>query len=163
MKVAVHTTLSRTDSLFCPQHKAGFFIEVMYMDGYCYNVSNKKGKAVDFWIMDKPTPKEANFIFSCRFSRYVKPKSKPIEMMLNDALNQELKSQMPENSQTGEVVRCKDCIYQVKRFYPDKRFKEGGYWDVGCNHFGEIIGYWGWGGNDEQFCSDGKRKGGESL
>ena len=97
MKVAVHTTLSRTDSLFCPQHKTGFLIEVMYMDGYCYTVNNKKSKAVDFWIMDKPTPKEANFIFSCRFSRYVKPKSKPIEMMFNDALNQELKSQMPES------------------------------------------------------------------
>ena len=102
MKVAVHTTLSRTDSPFCPQHKTGFVIEVMYMDGYCYTVSNKKGKAVDFWIMDKPTPKEANYIFSCRFSRYVKPKSKPIEMMLNDALNQELKSQMPSEQVAWE-------------------------------------------------------------
>lgn len=72
------------------------------MDGYCYSVSNKKGKAVDFWIMDKPTPKEANFIFSCRFSRYVKPKSKPIEMMFNDALNQELKSQMPSEQVAWE-------------------------------------------------------------
>lgn len=72
------------------------------MDGYCYNVSNKKGKTVDFWIMDKPTPKEANYIFSCRFSRYVKPKSKPIEMMLNDAFNQELKSQMPNEQVAWE-------------------------------------------------------------
>lgn len=152
------------------------------MGGYCYSVTNKKGRAVDFWLMDKPTPKEANFIFSCRFSRYVKPKSKPIEMMLNDVLNQELKSQMPseqvaweqgyeaglaqgkhDRPQGGvkeEVVRCKDCIYQEKRFCPDKRMKEGGYWGVGCSHFGEIIGYWGWGGDDDQFCSDGKRKGG---
>ena len=72
------------------------------MDGYVYTVNNKKGKPVDFWIMDKPTPKEASIIMSCRFSRYVKPKSKPIEMMLNDALNQEVKSQMPESEATNE-------------------------------------------------------------
>ena len=68
------------------------------MSGYCYTVNNKKGKTVDFWIMDKPTPKDASVIFSCRFSRYVKPKSKPIVMLINDVRNQELESQMPENS-----------------------------------------------------------------
>ena len=60
--------------------------------GYLYTVNNKQGKPVDFWIMNKPEPKKASVIFSCRFSRYVKPKSKPIMMMLDDALNQELKS-----------------------------------------------------------------------
>lgn len=56
------------------------------------------------------------------------------------------------------VIHCKDCKYQVKRFCTDKRYKEGGYWEVGCNHFGEIIGYWGWGGQDDEFCSDAEPK-----
>lgn len=58
----------------------------------------------------------------------------------------------------NNLIHCKDCKYQVKRFCTDKRYKEGGYWEVGCNHFGEIIGYWGWGGDDEQFCSDAEPK-----
>ena len=56
-------------------------------DGYVYTVNNKQGKAVDFWVMDKPKPNEASVIFSCRFSRYVKPKSKPIMKMIDDALH----------------------------------------------------------------------------
>lgn len=67
------------------------------MDGYCYNVNNKKGKTVDFWIMDKPTPKEASVIMSCRFSRYIKPTRERFETLINDVLNQGLKSQMPES------------------------------------------------------------------
>ncbi len=55
-------------------------------DGYVYTVNNKQGKAVDFWVMDKPKPNEASVIFSCRFSRYVKPKSKPIMDLIDDAL-----------------------------------------------------------------------------
>lgn len=58
----------------------------------------------------------------------------------------------------SEVIMCKDCKYQVKTFCTDKRFTEGGYWEVGCKHFGEIIGYWGWGGQDDQYCSDAERK-----
>lgn len=57
-----------------------------------------------------------------------------------------------------EIIHCKDCRYQIKRFFADKRYKEGGYWDVGCEHFGEIMGYWGWGGQDDEFCSDAKPK-----
>lgn len=56
------------------------------------------------------------------------------------------------------IIHCKDCRYQVKRFFADKRYKEGGYWEVACEHFGEIMGYWGWGGSDEEFCSDAKPK-----
>lgn len=55
-------------------------------NGYLYTVNNKQGRAVDFWVMDKPEPKEASVIFSCRFSRYVKPKSKPIMDLIDDAL-----------------------------------------------------------------------------
>ena len=60
--------------------------------------------------------------------------------------------------QQPKIIYCKDCKYQVKRFCTDKRFTEGGYWEQGCSHFGEIIGYWGWGGDDDQFCSDAEPK-----
>lgn len=55
----------------------------------------------------------------------------------------------------GEIViKCKDCKYQVKEWREDKRMKEKGYWVCGCEHFGEIMGYWGFGGNDNEFCSN---------
>ena len=55
-------------------------------DGYVYTINNKKGKPVDFWIMDKPEPKEASVIFSCRFSRYVKPKGRQLIDLIYEAL-----------------------------------------------------------------------------
>ena len=58
------------------------------------------------------------------------------------------------------VIKCKDCKYQVKEWREDKRMKENGYWVYGCKHFGEIMGYWGFGGNDNEFCSDAEQKGG---
>ena len=64
-----------------------------------------------------------------------------------------------ENEPTVEpIIRCKDCKYQVKEWRSDKRMKNGGYWVYACSNFGEIIGYWGWGGDDDQFCSDAERR-----
>lgn len=60
-------------------------------------------------------------------------------------------------------IRCKDCKYQVREWRNDGRMKEGGYWVNGCKHFGEIMGYWGWGGNDNEFCSDAEQRGGENI
>ena len=56
------------------------------------------------------------------------------------------------------VVRCKDCIYRVKEWRDDKRMKDKGYWVYGCEHFADLMGYWGWGGDDYDFCSYGERK-----
>ena len=58
------------------------------------------------------------------------------------------------------VIKCKDCKYQVKEWRKDKRNKEKGYWVYGCEHFGKIMGYWGFGGYDNEFCSDAEQKGG---
>lgn len=56
--------------------------------GYAYMVNNKKGEVVDLWLMDAPDPKNAIFVFSCRFARYVKPKrSKPIMKLIDEALS----------------------------------------------------------------------------
>ena len=57
------------------------------------------------------------------------------------------------------VIKCKDCKYRVKEWREDNRMKEKGYWVYGCKHFGEIMGYWGFGGNDNEFCSDAEQKG----
>ena len=65
-----------------------------------------------------------------------------------------------ERPQGEIVIKCKDCKYQVKEWREDKRMKDKGYWVYGCEHFGEIMGYWGFGGNDNEFCSDAERKGG---
>lgn len=56
-----------------------------------------------------------------------------------------------------EIVKCQDCKYRVKEWREDKRMKEKGYWAYGCKHFGEIMGYWGFGGSDDEFCSDAER------
>ena len=65
-----------------------------------------------------------------------------------------------ERPQGEIVIKCKDCKYQVKEWREDKRMKDKGYWVYGCEHFGEIMGYGGFGGNDNEFCSDAERKGG---
>lgn len=57
----------------------------------------------------------------------------------------------------GEIIKCKDCKHRVKEWRVDKRMKDKGYWVYGCKHFGEIMGYWGWGGYDDEFCSDAEK------
>jgi len=64
-----------------------------------------------------------------------------------------------ERPQGEPVIKCQDCKYRVKEWREDKRMKEKGYWVYGCKHFGEIMGYWGFGGNDNEFCSDAEQKG----
>lgn len=65
-----------------------------------------------------------------------------------------------ERPQGESVIKCQDCKYRVKEWREDKRMKEKGYWVYGCKHFGKIMGYWGFGGNDNEFCSDAEQKGG---
>lgn len=65
-----------------------------------------------------------------------------------------------ERPQGEPIIKCQDCKYRVKEWREDKRMKEKGYWVYGCEHFGEIMGYWGFGGNDNEFCSDAEQKGG---
>lgn len=45
------------------------------MSNFLYSVKNKKGEVKDFWIMNKSDHKKADFIFSIRFNKYVKPKT----------------------------------------------------------------------------------------
>ena len=63
----------------------------------------------------------------------------------------------------SDLIRCKDCQYQRKAFHSDKRMKEGGYWSYGCAMIGDLCGYWAWGGEDNQFCSDAEPKGGDEV
>lgn len=67
---------------------------------------------------------------------------------------------LEERSQGEPVIKCQDCKYRVKEWREDRRMKENGYWAYGCEHFGEIMGYWGFGGYDNEFCSDAEQKGG---
>ena len=59
-------------------------------------------------------------------------------------------------------IKCKDCKYQIKEFRADKRMKDGGYWVYGCEFFGDLIGYWAWGGEDNQYCSEAELRGDEN-
>ncbi len=68
--------------------------------------------------------------------------------------------QLEERPQGEPIIKCQDCKYRVKEWREDKRMKDKGYWVYGCEHFGEIMGYWGFGGNDNEFCSDAEMKGG---
>ena len=67
-----------------------------------------------------------------------------------------------ERPQGKPIIKCQDCKYQVKEWREDKRMKEKGYWVYGCKHFGEIMGYWGFGGYDNEFCSDAEQRGNEN-
>lgn len=62
--------------------------------------------------------------------------------------------------QDKPIIKCQDCKYQVKEWRKDKRKKEKGRWVYGCEHFGKLMGYWGFGGYDNEFCSDAEQKGG---
>ena len=62
--------------------------------------------------------------------------------------------------QGESIIKCQDCKYRVKEWREDERMKENGYWVYGCEHFGDMMGYWGFGGNDNEFCSDAEQKGG---
>lgn len=68
--------------------------------------------------------------------------------------------QFAERPQGEPIIKCKDCKYQIKEWREDKRMKEKGYWAYGCEHFGDMMGYWGFGGKDNEFCSDAEKKGG---
>ena len=57
-----------------------------------------------------------------------------------------------------EIIRCKECKYQVKEWREDKRLKENGYWVYGCRVLSEICGYWAWFGQDDEFCSEAERR-----
>ena len=53
-----------------------------------------------------------------------------------------------------EVVQCKDCKYQEKYFYADKRLKDGGRYTYGCDladGYSHVC-------LDDDFCSRGERK-----
>ena len=63
-----------------------------------------------------------------------------------------------ERPQGEPVIKCKDCKYQIKEWREDRRMNEKGYWVYGCRHFGDLMGYWGFGGDDNEFCSDAEIK-----
>lgn len=96
-------------------------------------------------------PYEAYYTFKCN-----------LEKGNLNALGEIIANGIPydERSQGEILIKCKECKYQVREWREDKRMKEKGYWVYGCEHFGEIMGYWGFGGNDNEFCSDAEQKGG---
>ena len=63
-----------------------------------------------------------------------------------------VKEEINKTPKDKSIIKCQDCKYQVKEWRKDKRMKEKGYWVYGCEHFGEIMGYWGFGG----YCSNCK-------
>ena len=56
------------------------------------------------------------------------------------------------------VIKCKECKHQIKEWREDRRMKEKGYWTYGCKYFGDLMGYWGFGGNDNEFCSEAEQR-----
>lgn len=64
-----------------------------------------------------------------------------------------------EDRPTGNpVIKCKDCKHQITEWREDRRMKKKGYWSYGCKYFGELMGYWGFGGNDNEFCSEAEQR-----
>ena len=61
-------------------------------------------------------------------------------------------------SAESEIIKCKDCKHQVKEWRDDKRFKDKGYWVYGCMAISDICGYWAWGGEYDEFCSEAERR-----
>ena len=57
-----------------------------------------------------------------------------------------------------DIIKCQDCKHRVKEWREDKRMKDKGYWAYGCSHFGELSGYWCFGGCDDEYCSDAEKK-----
>lgn len=51
------------------------------------------------------------------------------------------------------VVHCRDCKYQTKRWYSDKRFRHGGYYFYGCDNMENSVL-----GQDNDFCARAERK-----
>lgn len=60
-----------------------------------------------------------------------------------------------------EVVRCKDCKYQRKKWHTDKRMKEGGYWIYSCEGNDDPFVSHTVNGDKDEFCCYGERKGGD--
>ena len=56
-----------------------------------------------------------------------------------------------------EVVRCKDCKYRSKKWYEDKRFKDGGYWLFVCENDNIAERVYGL-AHDKDYCSYGERE-----
>lgn len=63
-----------------------------------------------------------------------------------------------EERPQGDIIKCQNCKHRIKEWREDKRMKEKGYFVYGCEVFGEIIGYWGWGGHNDAFCSEAERR-----
>lgn len=61
-----------------------------------------------------------------------------------------------------EVVRCKDCKFQIKVFHEDKRRKEGGYWLYFCYRNEDQFVCHAVNGYDDEFCCYGEKKEGDS-
>lgn len=55
-----------------------------------------------------------------------------------------------------EVVRCKDCKYRSKKWYEDKRVKDGGYWLFVCENDNIAERVYGL-AHDKDYCSYGER------
>ena len=60
-----------------------------------------------------------------------------------------------------EVVRCKDCKYQIKEWHPDNRMISKGYYTYGCDRNFHRYSSNAVNGMDNDFCSYGERREGE--
>ena len=60
-----------------------------------------------------------------------------------------------------EVVRCKDCKYQIKEWHPDNRMISKGYYTYGCDRNFHLYSSNAVNGHDNEFCSNGERRAGE--
>ena len=57
-----------------------------------------------------------------------------------------------------EVVRCKDCKYQIKEWHPDNRMISKGYYTYGCDRNFHLYSSNAVNGRDNEFCSYGERR-----
>lgn len=73
----------------------------------------------------------------------------------NRVIRQTLKDMKEEQP---EIIRCKDCKYQVNEWRADKRLKDKGYMVCGCEVVGDACGYWALLGRDDDYCSMAERR-----
>lgn len=57
-----------------------------------------------------------------------------------------------------EVVRCKDCKYQIKEWHSDNRMISKGYYTYGCDRNFHRYSSNAVNGMDNDFCSYGERR-----
>lgn len=96
------------------------------------------------------------FIRLCRGNDYNKLTLLKIDETINQIYDKHIEHH--STADVVEVVRCKDCEHQRKIWHKDNRMKEKGYYLYSCDRNSDPFVCHTVDGNDNDFCSYGKRK-----